>query len=457
MKKISTIVLYVFFLALLVEFGIGYLGYRITQGEWYSYDALKQERNEIIAANAKAERTAANIDNTRKKGSRKRTEILHPYLGFVVDFNDEECPDIGFCDDRMRSYHSVLQGRDFPEPASDRAIVVITGGSVAYGVANNSTKGKIEQALATIPELKGKEIFIYTLAVGGFKQPQQLFAIQYYLAMGARFDMIINIDGYNEMALPLTENLPYRTNPFFPRVWHARVKSGMENYQQKVVQGMKAYLNQQRAQLAARMNRDVTRRSSFRSLVWKLQDTALEKKIALVEVDYLQGADTPPPTGPRLISAGSKFPRDDKEQVYKRLAEFWRQSSELLNAVAAANNIKYYHFLQPNQYVENSKPMSKQEREVALLEGSSKKFPYAEPARRGYPYLIAEGRTLEQSDVAFRDLTMMFKDNDEVLYRDACCHFTARGYDYIVDEVVDFIKKENTSGKYRTAAGNVQQ
>ena len=40
MKKISTIVLYVFFLALLVEFGIGYLGYRITQGEWYSYDAL---------------------------------------------------------------------------------------------------------------------------------------------------------------------------------------------------------------------------------------------------------------------------------------------------------------------------------------------------------------------------------------------------------------------------------
>ena len=46
---------------------------------------------------------------------------------------------------------------------------------------------------------------------------------------------------------------------------------------------------------------------------------------------------------------------------------------------------------------------------------------------------------------------------NEVLYRDACCHFTARGYDYIVDEVVDFIKKENTSGKYRTAAGNVQQ
>jgi hypothetical protein len=71
--------------------------------------------------------------------------------------------------------------------------------------------------------------------------------------------------------------------------------------------------------------------------------------------------------------------------------------------------------------------------------------------------ILAEGKALEQSDVAFRDLTMMFKDNDEVLYRDACCHFTARGYDYIVDEVVDFIKKENTSGKYRTAAGSVRQ
>jgi len=456
MKKISTVVFYVFFLVLLAEFGIGYLGYRITQGEWYSYEELKRERNEIIAANAKAERTAANIDNKKTTGSRHRTEILHPYLGFIVDFHDEACPDIGFCDDRMRGYQGVLQGRDFPEPAPDRAIVVITGGSVAYGVANNSTKGKIEQALATIPELKGKEIFVYTLAIGGFKQPQQLFAIQYYLAMGAHFDMIINIDGYNEMVLPLTENLPYRTNPYFPRVWHARVKSGMENYQQKVVQGMKAYLNQQRAQLATRMNRDITRRSSLRSLIWKLQDTALEKKIAQVEADYLQEAKTPPPTGPRLISAGPKFPRDDRKQVYERLAGFWRQSSEMLHAVATANGIKYYHFLQPNQYVENSKPMSKEERAVALLEGSGKKSPYAEPARRGYPYLIAEGKALEQSDVAFHDLTMMFKGNDEVLYRDACCHFTARGYDYIVDEIVDFITKENTSGKYRTMAGNAK-
>ncbi len=166
MKKVLMAILYGLFLAVLVEFGVGQLGYRLTQGEWHSYEQAKQERNEILAASVAAEREAANIDTTKSRGKKRRTEILHPYMGFVVDFHDEACPDIGFCDDRMRGYQPLLKGRDFPEAAPDRAIVAITGGSFAYGVANNSTKGKIEQALATIPELQGKQIFVYTLAVG---------------------------------------------------------------------------------------------------------------------------------------------------------------------------------------------------------------------------------------------------------------------------------------------------
>jgi hypothetical protein len=82
------------------------------------------------------------------------------------------------------------------------------------------------------------------------------------------------------------------------------------------------------------------------------------------------------------------------------------------------------------------------------MEGSAKTHPYAAPARKGYPYLISQGQALQQSEVAFRDLTMMFKDKEEAVYRDACCHLTARGYDYVIDEIVETIKAGGS-----TAAG----
>ena len=126
-----------------------------------------------------------------------------------------------------------------------------------------------------------------------------------------------------------------------------------------------------------------------------------------------------------------------------RLAQFWRRTSEFMHDVAIANNIKYYHFLQPNQYVEGSKPMTEEEKKIAFIEG----HPYAEGAKLGYPHLISEGVKLHDSAVAFYDLTKMFVDNSEILYFDACCHFNTKGYDYIIDEMVDLIKTDNVNAQ----------
>ncbi len=47
MKQAKLLFFYIVFLALLVEFGIGYLGYWITQGKAFSYDTVKQERRDV--------------------------------------------------------------------------------------------------------------------------------------------------------------------------------------------------------------------------------------------------------------------------------------------------------------------------------------------------------------------------------------------------------------------------
>ncbi len=447
MRRFKLILLYIVFLCLLAEFGIGHIGYWIAQGEAFSYDGLKKERRNIVSRFTTRGRVAVDLDQDPSPGKRKKysVEILHPYLGYVVDFHDDQCPTIGFCDDRMRSYLALLQGEDFPEASSDRIIVVITGGSFAYGVANSSTQGKLEHSLATIPEFKDKEILIYTLSLGGYKQPQQLFAVQYYLSMGAHFDMIINIDGFNDIVLPQVENIPFGSNPYFPRLWHERVHRGVEDRGRKALQGRVAYFEEQRAVYANKVNESLFRHSALKNLVWRFKDMAIQKRIAQAEMEYLHNAAKTPRMGSDLLITGTRFPTEDYDLMLARIAEFWRRTSKLLHDIAKANNIKYYHFLQPNQYVANSKPMTEEERKIAYLEGSPLTHPYAKYAELGYPYLISEGSKLRDTEVRFHDLTQVFSDNTEVLYFDACCHLNSKGYDYIIDEIIRVIKSKSVN------------
>ena len=44
------------------------------------------------------------------------------------------------------------------------------------------------------------------MAHGGWKQPQQLLALSWILALGGELDVLINVDGFNEVALDGVEN-----------------------------------------------------------------------------------------------------------------------------------------------------------------------------------------------------------------------------------------------------------
>src|SRR5262249_24504500 len=45
----------------------------------------------------------------------------------------------------------------------------------------------------------GRHVRVLNFASGGYKQPQQILVLAYYLSIGQPFDAIVNIDGYNEM------------------------------------------------------------------------------------------------------------------------------------------------------------------------------------------------------------------------------------------------------------------
>ena len=81
-----------------------------------------------------------------------------------------------------------------------------------------------------------------------------------------------------------------------------------------------------------------------------------------------------------------------------------------MHAIAQARGIRYFHFLQPNQYLEGSKPMDAEERRVAIQED----HPYAANVRKGYPVLQELGRDLVRRGVTFVDLTDIYADTRDV-------------------------------------------
>jgi hypothetical protein len=60
---------------------------------------------------------------------------------------------------------------------------------------------------------------------------------------------------------------------------------------------------------------------------------------------------------------------------------------------------------------------------------------YKRAAQLGYPLLIESGAELAERGVRFVDLTMIFADVRETIYRDACCHYYQSGYEMIAERM----------------------
>ncbi|HLJ11605.1 MAG TPA: hypothetical protein VKU82_10465, partial [Planctomycetaceae bacterium] len=120
---------------------------------------------------------------------------------------------------------------------------------------------------------------------------------------------------------------------------------------------------------------------------------------------------------------------------YGRLAEIWEASSKQMLALCRANGIRYFHFLQPNQYIRGTKPMSDEETKNSFLEN----HPYREGVERGYPLLQAAGKRLAAEGEPFFDLTGVFETTTATVYTDTCCHFGERGNEIMALRIAEAI------------------
>lgn len=88
---------------------------------------------------------------------------------------------------------------------------------------------------------------VLNLGQGGWKQPQQLLALNYFLSLGQRFDVIVNLDGFNEIALGyhnhlsgIDYSLP-SAHVLLPLVRLADVSTQYDEYLVPMVNAMKSH------------------------------------------------------------------------------------------------------------------------------------------------------------------------------------------------------------------------
>lgn len=252
------------------------------------------------------------------------------------------------------------------------------------------------------------------MALGGYKEPQQLMALAYLLSLGGELDILINLDGFNDIALPLNENIPKHVNPFYPRSWDLRINAFSDLETQHLI-GKISFIKDLRQKWAKVISKKKNLHSVSLNFVWRIGDRLMSDFLSKFQLElqkYKPNALSYSVTGPSMTDSND-------DELYNDLVSFWGRSSLLINDLCRTNKIKYFHFLQPNQYFLNSKPIGPQERKVAILDSS----PFNQIVKKGYPLLKKEGENLKIEGVQFFDLTYAFFDIKEPLYVDNCCHF----------------------------------
>jgi hypothetical protein len=352
--------------------------------------------------------------------------VLHPFLGFVRN------PDV---------QRQVFNGRVVEEPVNEYGFfgpspleagdaetvsVVITGGSVATDLYLRSSQ-VLHTELRRSPLLADRRIRVLCLALGGMKQPQQLLALEYFLSLGARFDVVINLDGFNEIALPFAENLPAGLPISHPRSWQLYTAELSERHSAVLV----ARMSEKRGQIERTrsfFSRSPFRHSNLCLILWnRLQEKLRSELLGLEE--RLRDLLTRSQSG-RHPSHGGAL-----EEVLVESAELWNRSSIRMWEVCRSNGSIYAHVLQPNQYVAGSKRLDARERGMAW----PLDFAHRRAVERGYPLLIAAGEELKRVGVPFRDLTRLFEAEAGGIYVDPCCHYNQRGNDMLAAEIAKFV------------------
>lgn len=427
MKKLVFALVLALLCILLLE-GAGMVGLRVLNGQWISPGDVVAD---LAGASDDADRAdlKQHIVAKRRLPTYLQQHILHPYFGFV---RNPDVPEHEFVE-RTVPYPVNEFGFFGPSPLvkrnPERIRVLLTGGSVALEFFIDA-KDHFEELLEALPPLAGKEVDLICLALGGLKQPQQVLILNYLLSIGSEPDVVLALDGFNEVVLPAVENIPNGVYPYFPRKWNVYGSTSLD-MEAAVHAGTIARRREEVDASKQFIRGSVLRKSRVGVALW--QSAHRKKAIRRTESEQALQAllenrkERLPPqlTGPAIEPM-------TREQMADSLVAVWIRSSRQMWELCRAHGIPFVQFLQPNQYVPGTKVFTAWEKENAI---ASEKYVWRIAATYGYPVLMARGAELAAMGVPYVDLTDIYVDVTETIYKDICCHVNQHGAELLAERM----------------------
>ena len=337
----------------------------------------------------------------RKSGS--KSTYPHPFFGHGVKDN-LSLP-------KLLNDEPLLANDSIKYINNNKTNILILGGSVAKHLSNNSSGDVIKYKNVSIDN---KDIFkktineyfetdkfeIYNAAIDGGKQPQQLFKLYYLDLIGLEFDIIINLDGFNELALTLSENYAINDHLIYPRNYSRLISTFNSSF--NCVSDINIKAN----------------RFSYIPIIefydlYKIRNCHFS----------LEGANKN--SGTRF-SEITNYNKTTFDKALKNSIKIWNISSNKINDFSLKNNTTYLHILQPNLYLKNSKKLTSEE--LNLLN-----YPkYGNIISKYYKTLNLNNLKTQKK----LDLRYVFEENTKNLYRDYCCHLNNLGMHLISLEII---------------------
>ena len=135
-------------------------------------------------------------------------EAVHPYFGFThAPGTPYEIPESlreggAAPPPRTTNNYGFVSAHAYPfrKTRDDQVIVGLFGGSVGVFFCELGAP-RLVDTLRRHDWFRDREIVPLCFSHEGYKQPQQALVLAYFLSIGQAFDLVVNIDGFNDVAL----------------------------------------------------------------------------------------------------------------------------------------------------------------------------------------------------------------------------------------------------------------
>ena len=271
----------------------------------------------------------------------KKSIYPHPYFGF--SYKRDLPSDLEFP-------NSEPLFSEKPDIIPKDAVkVLILGGSVAEDFSRNDSEDEFikdsfiynkddifEKVLNN--KFQTDRFVVYNASIGGGKQPQQLFKLYYLYFLGEKFDVVINLDGFNEIALPFSENVPLRNYLSYPRNYSRIVEKFSSDF-------------------------DCIKNSNEKILSYNIFPIIELYKLYIIRNCHFKIAGKPKNEDSKFSSV-SNFQDQSDEKNIKDIFNIWKSSSEQTENFSSLVKFDYIHVIQPSHYFKGSKILSEKEKKI---------------------------------------------------------------------------------------------